>query len=137
MTTNIDRAVDVLAAEGLYCGDCCGGHCDMYDCSRDSDWRACPDCREVLTRFARALDDAGLLMPDLPESNDASFPSPTKGWRLGTDGTPIVWADPGATVMIQRIEPGDLFPAQARRFALNILAAAGYSETTTNREDQA
>ena len=69
---------------------------------------------------------------DLPEANDASFPHPTKGWVLDAEGRPVVWTDPGCSVMIQRIEPGDLTPDQARTFALNVLAAAAYCEGDTN-----
>ena len=69
---------------------------------------------------------------DLPEANDASFPHPAKGWVLDAEGRPVVWTAPGGLVMIQRIEPGDLTPAQARTFALNILAAADYAEGDTD-----
>lgn len=64
----------------------------------------------------------------LPAANDTELPLPTKTWVLDAEGSPVVWTDPGCSVMIQRIEPGDLTPAQARTFALNILAAAAYSE---------
>lgn len=76
------------------------------------------------------LADDGLLAPDLPEANDptASFVPDGKGWLLDGPTGPVVWTAPGGTVMIQRIEPGDLTAAEARAFALNILAAANYSE---------
>ena len=74
------------------------------------------------------LHAAGLLTPDLPDANDDSLPLPTRSWELDAEGRPVVWTEPGCSVMIQRIEPGDLTPAQARAFALNILAAANYSE---------
>ena len=78
---------------------------------------------------ARALADAGLLAPDLPDANDDTDPHhPTKRWELDAEGRPVVWTAPGCSVMIQRIEPGDLTTAEARAFALNILAAAAYSE---------
>lgn len=77
---------------------------------------------------AEELHAAGLLAPDLPEANDTELPLPTKTWVLDAEGRPVVWTAPGCSVMIQRVEPGDLTTAQARAFALNILAAAAYSE---------
>ena len=69
---------------------------------------------------------------DLPEPNDTSLPLPTRSWVLDAEGRPVVWTAPGYSVMIQRIEPGDLTPDQAHAFALNILAAAAYSEGDTD-----
>ena len=69
---------------------------------------------------------------DLPEANDPSHIHPSKGWVLDVQGRPVVWSAPGGRVMIQRIEPGGLTPAQARTFALNILAAANHVEGDTN-----
>ena len=37
--------------------------------------------------------------------------------------------------MVQRIEPGDLTPAQARGLALNLLAAADYCEGEPDATD--
>ena len=71
----------------------------------------------------------------LPAANDTELPHPTKTWVLDAEGSPVVWTAPGCSVMIQRIEPGDLFPAQARRFALNILAAADYCEGEPDATD--
>lgn len=47
MTTNIDRAADILAEAGAYCGQCCFGECGEPDCPRDADcveygWLFCP-----------------------------------------------------------------------------------------------
>ena len=69
---------------------------------------------------------------DLPAANDANLLHPMRGWVLDAEGSPVVWTAPGFSVMIQRIEPGDLTPDQARTFALNILAAAAYSEGTNH-----
>ena len=77
---------------------------------------------------ARALADAGLLAPDLPDANDDSLPLPTRSWELDAEGRPVVWTAPGCSVMIQRVEPGDLTADRARAFALNVLAAVAYSE---------
>ncbi|OFN17763.1 hypothetical protein HMPREF2604_07430 [Corynebacterium sp. HMSC055A01] len=76
-----------------------------------------------------ALANAGLLAPDLPEANDAGIIVPGgKGWLpCGLTG-PSVWTAPGGRVMVQRVEPGDLTPAEARFFALAVLAAAQYSK---------
>lgn len=62
MTTNIDRAADIIAEAGAYCGQCCFGECGMPDCPRDADWRACPDCAAVVNGYARALAKAGMLV---------------------------------------------------------------------------
>ena len=107
MATNIDRAAEVI-------NDTLG----VLTVSAES--------------IAHELAKAGLLAPDLPDANDDSLPLPTRSWELDAEGRPVVWTAPGTTVMIQRIEPGDLTAAQARAFALNILAAADYSEGDTN-----
>lgn len=72
---------------------------------------------------------AGLLAPDLPEPNDPSIFVPDgKGWLpCGLTG-PSVWTAPGGRIMVQRVEPGDLTPAEARFFALAVLAAAQYAK---------
>lgn len=90
---------------------------------------------EILTaageaeRIANALADAGLLAPDLPEANDLDIPVPNaKAWLpCGLTG-PSVWTAPGGRIMVQRVEPGDLTPAEARFFALAVLAAAQYAK---------
>ena len=61
--TTIDRAAEIIAEAGAYCGQCCFGECGEPDCPRDADWRACPDCAAAVTGYARALADAGLLAP--------------------------------------------------------------------------
>lgn len=60
----INRAADILAKAGAYCGQCCFGECGEPDCPRDADWRGCPDCAEVVNGYARALAEAGLLTSD-------------------------------------------------------------------------
>ena len=112
MATNIDRAADIIE--------------DLIDEPHLYPDGGLPDAA------AQALTDAGLLAPDLPDANDDSLPLPTRSWELDAEGRPVVWTAPGCSVMIQRIEPGDLTAAQARAFALNILAAADYSEGDTN-----
>lgn len=76
-----------------------------------------------------ALAQAGLLAPDLPEPNDPSIFVPDgKGWLpCGLTG-PSVWTAPGGRIMVQRVEPGDLTPVEARFFAVAVLAAAQYSK---------
>ena len=76
-----------------------------------------------------ALAQAGLLMPDLPEANDLDIAVPNgKAWLpCGLIG-PSVWTAPGGRVMVQRVEPGDLTPVEARFFALAVLAAAQYAK---------
>ena len=78
---------------------------------------------------ARRLDDAGVLAPDLPEPNDPDiFVTQGKGWLPGGAYGPSVWTAPGSMVMVQRVEPGDLTPEEARALAYAILAAADYAE---------
>ena len=76
-----------------------------------------------------ALAQAGLLAEDLPDANDLDIPVPNgKAWiPCGLTG-PSVWTAPGGRIMVQRVEPGDLTPAEARFFALAVLAAAQYSK---------
>lgn len=114
--TSIDRAETILAARH---------HKDQMEGD------GAVGCFDTAAAVAE-LRDAGLLAPDLPEANDptASFVPDGKGWLLDGPTGPVVWTAPGGRVMIQRIEPGELTPAQARAFALNILAAAAYSEGT-------
>lgn len=83
------------------------------------------------TMLRNRLDNAGLLAPDLPEPNDTDIFVPDgKGWLPGGQHGPSVWTAPGGRVMVQRIEPGDLTPDEARDFAHAVLAAANYSEDT-------
>lgn len=83
------------------------------------------------TMLRNRLDNAGLLAPDLPEPNDTGIFVPDgKGWLPGGQHGPSVWTAPGGRVMVQRIEPGNLTPDEARDFAHTVLAAANYSEDT-------
>ena len=78
---------------------------------------------------AQALHDAGLLAPDLPEPNDPGIFVPDgKGWIPGGPHGPSVWTAPGSPIMVQRIEPGDLTPGEARDVAYALLAAAKHTE---------
>ena len=78
---------------------------------------------------ARRLDDAGVLAPDLPEPNEPTVVVPWgKGWLPGGPYGPSVWTAPRGTIMVQRVEPGDLTPEEARGLAYAILAAADYAE---------
>lgn len=78
---------------------------------------------------AQALHDAGLLAPDLPEPNDPGIFVPDgKGWIPGGPHGPSVWTAPNSRIMVQRLEPGDLTPDEARGVALALLAAAQYAE---------
>lgn len=79
--------------------------------------------------LAGDLHNAGLITPDLPEANDLDISAPDeKLWIPCGPTGPSVWARPGGRVRVRRIEPGDLTPAEARFFALAVLAAANYSE---------
>lgn len=87
------------------------------------------DLRIHPTDAVEALANAGLLAPDLPEANGLDIAVPDgKAWLpCGLTG-PSVWTAPGGRVMVQRVEPGDLTPADARFFSLAVLAAAQYSK---------
>lgn len=76
------------------------------------------------TEMAEQLHNAGL-----PEPNDPRIFVPKgAGWLpLGPDG-PSVWTAPHSRIMVQRIEPGNLTPAEAREVAYALLAAANTAE---------
>ena len=80
-------------------------------------------------QIATLLRELELLAPDLPEANDLDIPVPNvKAWiPCGLIG-PSVWTAPGGRIMVQRVEPGDLTPAEARFFAHALLAAAQYAK---------
>lgn len=81
------------------------------------------------TVLSRRLETAGLLAPNLPEGGESTAPG-VKEWHITTgeqDG-PIVWTAPNSPVMVQRIEPGDLTPREARALADSLYAAANYAE---------
>ena len=69
------------------------------------------------------------MLEHLPEPNASGIFVPDgAGWiPCGPDG-PSVWTAPHSRIMVQRIEPGDLTPAEARAVAHALLAAANYSE---------
>lgn len=73
------------------------------------------------------ISNAGFLMPDLPEPDDASIFVPDgAGWQTPQDST--VWTAIGGRVMIQRVEPGNFTPSEARSLAYALLAAAKHAE---------
>lgn len=81
--------------------------------------------------IAERLADAGLLAPDLPEPNDPAIFVPNgKGWLPCGPDDPSVWTAPDSVIIVQRIEPGNLTPNEARQVAYALLAAANYSEDT-------
>ena len=101
--TNIDRAAEVIRAHGT------------------------DPCREPQC-IAQDLADAGLIAPDLPKPDEADFVPGGKGWLPGGPHGPNIWTAPDSTVMVQRIEPGDLTPEEARGIADALYAAANYSQ---------
>jgi len=110
--TNIDKAAALLhqRSKGLLGVD------------SDAARRACQE-------HAQALHEAGLLTPDLPEPNDPGIFVPNgKGWLPGGPDGPSVWTARHGLIMVQRVEPGDLTPDEARKFALALLAAANHAE---------
>lgn len=83
---------------------------------------------QIPTDAGEALADAGLLTPDLPEPDEADFVPGGKGWLPGGPHGPSIWTAPDSRIMVQRLEPGDLTPDEAREVAHALLAAANYAE---------
>lgn len=113
MTTNHQRAVETLNKHWGVANET--GLADETECC------------------VKALEEAGLLMPDQPEPDRQGKSGQFRmaEWLpLGTGlENPIVWTAAGAgRVMIQRIEPGELTPEGTRKVALALLAAANYAE---------
>ena len=67
---------------------------------------------------------------ELPESGENG---PFTEWRFKFNPAAVVWTEPGAHVMIQNIEPGDLMPSDARDVAAAILAAADVADRSEER----
>lgn len=110
--TNEDRAAEVIRTWQKR-------HKNIMD--SDPEWAA--------QNIAGDLHNAGLITPDLPEANDLDISAPDEKLWLPCGPTgPSTWARPGGRVRVRRVEPGDLTPAEARFFALAVLAAANYSE---------
>lgn len=108
--SNFDKAVEVL-----------NKHWSVAQESGEADETRC---------CVRHLEKAGLLAPDLPKpSAEKSIANVAEWFPVPTDPhNPVVWTEPGGTVMVQRLEPGDLTPAEARPLAYALLAAADYAE---------
>lgn len=132
--SNVDRAADILAAAGAYCGECCFGECGEPDCPRTTDWRTCPDCASVVNGYARALAAAGVLAPDLPEP-DVTSANNTPVWRA--DGTnPVTVTDGLTPVRMWILDHAEyVYTPYAARVQANALrAAAEYAEKENNNE---
>ena len=85
--------------------------------------------RDASQYTVKTLAKAGLTAPVLPEPNSPNtIVSDYKRWNLGGDTGPSVRAVPGGRVVLQRVEPGDITPEDARRFAHALLAAANHAE---------
>lgn len=123
--SNLEKAAKLLMPNPRWCelvhkGE--GGNPCMY-CEADAE------------AGAVRLADAGLLAPDLPEPDESmTFVPDGKGWLPGGPHGPSVWTAPGGHIAVQRIEPGDLTPDEARGVAHALLAAANYSEGKGNQE---
>jgi len=90
---------------------------------------------DVANNVVEKLDKLGILARDLPKDSDTSIFVPNgKGWLPGGPHGPSIWTAPGGTVMVQRIEPGNLTPEEAREVADVLYAAAEYSENGETNE---
>ena len=80
------------------------------------------------------LAEAGYVIVKLPEPNgfwgegpewaqDAA-PGDSTGW--------VAWTAVGGLVMLQRVEPGELTPDQARELGAALLAAAAHAEQVSD-----
>ena len=77
---------------------------------------------------AKALADAGLLMPDLPEPVE-KFTTGDASWTLVGKAAVDSWHDDGGPVVALRAGRGRyLTPAEARQLAYILLAAANHAE---------
>ena len=80
-------------------------------------------------QIATLLNELNLLAADLPEPNDPGIFVPNgKGWLPGEPDGPSVWTARNSLIMVQRLEPGELTPEEARKLAYALLAAAQYAE---------
>lgn len=87
-----------------------------------------------LTGAVEALDDAGRLLPDLPEPDvitprTDTNPAPIGLWSIGH---PSVTGSPSNPPVVFIDEHTDLPPDEARAYAYAIIAAADYAEGHTN-----
>lgn len=86
-------------------------------------WLISPTRVEGADAILDVLRANGYAVVELPEPSGWWVRGPE--WRSGCE---VVWTAPGSTVMVQNIEPGDLFPDQARALAARLLAAAAAAE---------
>lgn len=81
---------------------------------------------------AKALADAGLLMPDLPQP-DFNFTDGDARWVVIGKVAVDSWYDDGGPVVELRAGRGRyLIPAEARHLAYLLLAAANHAEAQAN-----
>lgn len=77
-----------------------------------------------------ALAAAGYAVVKLPEPSGswAEGPEWVQGGGVGARSGWVTWAAHRSLVMLQRVEPGELSPAEARELAAALLAAAAHTE---------
>lgn len=127
--SNFDRAVKALNAQGAYCGQCSREPGDSLD--------DCRDCAAVLETYANALEEAGLLAPDLPEPYPYSGASPC--WYEGSfrAGISSTFGGHEPKVTFTNLEPGGVVhmdSESARELAHALLAAAEHAEKEQGNE---
>ena len=94
-TSNLTRVMEVLANAGAYCGECSG------------EQTTCPDCQQILHRYAQALADAGLLAPE-PGGEAMSYEYAVQyktpdGWKYSRPSWDIRWQDSEAVQEVRAL----------------------------------
>lgn len=137
MTTNQERAAEVIASAGAICGS---------DCTRTpaDPITDCPRCVWCIGAYAQALADAGLLAPDLPTDGTVGIGSGE--WSAGfeyedySDGnlTAIHQAHASAWApgIVSISAPSRMTTDQAEGLALAVLAAVHSDRQIAARANQ-
>ncbi|MDD2326108.1 MAG: hypothetical protein PHW63_08950 [Alphaproteobacteria bacterium] len=119
MTTNQERAAEVIASAGAICGS---------DCRRTpaDPITDCPRCVWCIGAYTQAIADAGLLMPDMPEPKRPGF------WEV--EGLEINSVDKDGEVLIEYESDSEyIYGMQTRSLWLNhnqvIAILAAYIQT--------
>lgn len=117
-----ESVIKILDAQGAYCGQCSREPGDSLN--------ACRDCAAVLETYANALEEAGLLMPELPEPDVVKLNGDVK--YLICDAAQV--RQDAESGRVQVYSKYLLTTIEARRLALALLAACEYAEKEQGNE---